>query len=68
MRAVAIAQRPASNHRDVAPTHLAEVVRPDLRFHYASPLGAERWLDVVRDPSYGHDELIEASRAGVTRG
>ena len=64
MRDVAIA-RPGNVVRAVAPAHLAEVVRPDLRFHYASPLGAERWLDVCRDPSYGHDTLIAASRAAV---
>jgi hypothetical protein len=52
---------------DAVPSHLADVVRPDLRFHYASPLGAERWLDVCRDPSYGHDALIEASGAAVSR-
>lgn len=47
--------------------HLSDVVRPDLRFHYASPLGADRWLDVCRDPTYGHDALIEASRAAISR-
>lgn len=67
MKDVAIARRPGHAIRDAAPKHLAEVVRPDLRFHYASPLGAERWLDVCRDPSYGHDALIEASRAAVPR-
>ena len=67
MKAVSIAQPSGNGRRDAAPTQLAEIVRPDLRFHYASPLGAARWLDVVRDPSYGHDALIEASRAAVPR-
>ena len=67
MKDVSIAQRPGGATRAVASRHLADVVRPDLRFHYASPLGAERWLDVVRDPSYGHDALIEASRVAIPR-
>ncbi len=67
MRDVAIARRQGTAQHDVVPKPLVAVVRPDLRFHYASPLGAERWLDVVRDPSYGHDALIAAAAASVPR-
>lgn len=35
------------------------LVRPDLRHHYATPLGAQRWLDVCADPRYGHASLLE---------
>lgn len=35
------------------------LVRPDLRHHYATPLGAQRWLDVCADPGYGHAALLE---------
>jgi hypothetical protein len=35
------------------------LVRPDLRHHYATPLGAQRWLDVCDDPGYGHAALLE---------
>lgn len=33
-------------------------VRPDLRYHYANPICAQRWLDVCADPAYGHDRLL----------
>lgn len=39
---------------------LARVVRPDLRYHYSTPLCAQRWLDVCDDPAYGHRALLEA--------
>lgn len=37
---------------------LDRLVRPDLRHHYATPLGAQRWLDVCADPGYGHATLL----------
>ena len=37
---------------------LDRAVRPDLRHHYSSPLGAHRWLAVCKDPTYGHGVLV----------
>lgn len=37
---------------------LDRLVRPDLFFHYAGPVCAQRWLDVCGDPDYGHEELM----------
>jgi hypothetical protein len=37
---------------------LARAVRPDLRYHYANPICAQRWLDVCDDPAYGHQRLL----------
>jgi len=39
---------------------LDQVVRTDLGYHYATPLCAQRWLDVCADPAYGHKALLEA--------
>jgi hypothetical protein len=40
-------------------------VRPDLRYHYSSPLCAHRWLDVCADPAYGHHTLIARIRRAM---
>lgn len=40
--------------------HLDRVVRTDLGYHYATPVCAQRWLDVCADPAYGHRGLLEA--------
>ncbi len=37
---------------------LDRVVRPDLHYHYSSPICAHRWLDVCEDPAYGHGWLV----------
>ncbi len=37
---------------------LTRAVRPDLRYHYANPICAQRWLDVCSDPAYGHERLL----------
>jgi hypothetical protein len=37
---------------------LERAVRPDLRYHYANPICAQRWLDVCDDPAYGHEALL----------
>lgn len=37
---------------------LERAVRPDLRYHYANPICAQRWLDVCDDPAYGHERLL----------
>jgi SAM-dependent methyltransferase len=37
---------------------LDRVVRSDLYYHYATPVCAQRWLDVCEDPAYGHDGLL----------
>jgi len=39
---------------------LDRVVRSDLRYHYSTPVCAQRWLDVCDDPAYGHHALLEA--------
>ncbi|NJD17968.1 MAG: L-histidine N(alpha)-methyltransferase [Gemmatimonadetes bacterium] len=39
---------------------LDRVVRPDLHYHYSTPVCAQRWLDVCDDPAYGHRALLEA--------
>ena len=49
------------------PAQLTDLIRPDLRYHYALPLGARRWLDVCEDPQYAHGELIETTRLSVPR-
>lgn len=38
---------------------LDRVVRSDLYYHYATPVCAQRWLDVCEDPVYGHAALLE---------
>ncbi|MHB1312372.1 MAG: L-histidine N(alpha)-methyltransferase [Gemmatimonadaceae bacterium] len=38
---------------------LDEVVRPDLRYHYSTPICAHRWMTVCDDPAYGHQALLE---------
>ena len=42
---------------------LGRVVRTDLCYHYATPVCAQRWLDVCADPAYGHQDLLEAVSA-----
>lgn len=43
---------------------LDRVVRTDLYYHYATPVCAQRWLDVCDDPAYGHRGLLaRVSRA-----
>jgi len=37
---------------------LDQVVRPDLYYHYSTPVCAQRWLDVCEDPAYGHRDLV----------
>ncbi len=37
---------------------LDRVVRPDLYYHYSTPICAQRWLDVCEDPRYGHGALL----------
>lgn len=37
---------------------LESVVRPDLQYHYSTPICAQRWLDVCDDPAYGHESLL----------
>jgi hypothetical protein len=37
---------------------LDRVVRPDLYYHYSTPICAQRWLDVCEDPAYGHAALL----------
>jgi SAM-dependent methyltransferase len=37
---------------------LDRVVRTDLYYHYATPVCAQRWLDVCDDPAYGHRGLL----------
>lgn len=37
---------------------LDRVVRPDLYYHYSTPICAQRWLDVCEDPAYGHGALL----------
>lgn len=44
---------------------LARVVRPDLYYHYATPICAQRWMDVCEDPAYGHAELLEEVEAAM---
>jgi hypothetical protein len=46
---------------------LERAVRPDLRYHYANPICAQRWLDVCDDPAYGHEGLLRGieSAAGA---
>jgi hypothetical protein len=38
--------------------NLDRVVRPDLYYHYSTPICAQRWLDVCEDPAYGHGALL----------
>ena len=38
--------------------NLEQVVRPNLYYHYSTPVCAQRWLDVCADPAYGHRNLI----------
>lgn len=45
--------------------HLERVVRTDLYYHYATPVCAQRWLDVCADPAYGHRGLLEAVRGAM---
>jgi len=44
---------------------LERAVRPDLRYHYANPICAQRWLDVCADPAYGHDRLLASIDAAL---
>ncbi|MCG6987189.1 MAG: hypothetical protein LJF06_03235, partial [Gemmatimonadetes bacterium] len=39
--------------------NLDRVVRPDLYYHYSTPICAQRWLDVCEDPAYGHGALLD---------
>jgi len=39
---------------------LDRVVRTDLYYHYATPICAQRWMDVCDDPAYGHRDLLAA--------
>jgi len=41
---------------------LDRVVRTDLFYHYATPICAQRWLDVCEDPAYGHVALLDRLR------
>ncbi|MEJ2206956.1 MAG: L-histidine N(alpha)-methyltransferase, partial [Gemmatimonadota bacterium] len=41
---------------------LDRVVRTDLYYHYATPVCAQRWLDVCDDPAYGHRDLLARVR------
>jgi hypothetical protein len=45
--------------------HLERVVRTDLHYHYATPVCAQRWLDVCADPAYGHQHLLEAMNGAM---
>ena len=38
--------------------NLEQVVRPNLYYHYSTPVCAQRWLDVCADPVYGHRDLV----------
>ena len=38
---------------------LDRVVRPDLHYHYSTPVCAHRWLAVCDDAAYGHRALLE---------
>lgn len=38
---------------------LDQVVRPNLYYHYSTPVCAQRWLDVCEDPVYGHKDLVD---------
>jgi hypothetical protein len=42
-----------------------QVVRPDLYYHYSTPICAQRWLDVCEDPDYGHGELLSGVQAAM---
>ena len=44
---------------------LERAVRPDLRYHYANPICAQRWLDVCDDPAYGHERLLRGIEAAT---
>jgi len=44
---------------------LERAVRPDLRYHYANPICAQRWLDVCDDPAYGHEALLKGIEAAA---
>lgn len=44
---------------------LDRVVRPDLHFHYSTPVCAQRWLDVCDDPAYGHGLLLDQVSASM---
>lgn len=44
---------------------LDRVVRTDLYYHYATPICAQRWMDVCDDPAYGHGHLLEAVEAAM---
>lgn len=46
---------------------LDRVVRPDLHYHYATPVCAQRWLDVCEDATYGHMELVRRVREALPR-
>jgi hypothetical protein len=43
--------------------NLDRVVRPDLHYHYSSPVCAQRWLNVCDDPAYGHQRLLQQVEA-----
>jgi uncharacterized SAM-dependent methyltransferase len=36
---------------------------PNLKFNYLGALGAQNWLDLTEDPSYGHADIINAVRS-----
>lgn len=44
---------------------LDRVVRTDLYYHYATPVCAQRWLDVCDDPGYGHAALLDGVSAAA---
>lgn len=44
---------------------LDRVVRTDLYYHYATPVCAQRWLDVCDDPAYGHRDLLARVRGAL---
>lgn len=62
-RAVTFVVDPSMYGADYAPPRevygdLERVVRPDLYYHYSTPICAQRWLDVCEDPAYGHGALL----------
>jgi hypothetical protein len=42
--------------------YLTDGGSPDLKFNYLGALGAENWLNLSADPTYGHSELASAFR------
>lgn len=46
--------------------YLRDGLSPNLKYNYLGALGAQNWLDLTEDPTYGHSDITFALKESVT--